>query len=262
MLKSAKNNTKRFFLNRGYQVDKLHPARLIRILAKRFGYALYPISPEYPLHPPIVGQDLMVLKDAEFQRSIKAVEHHTLLDVARLANLWNLARMTGPGTFMEVGTFRGGGALHISNAAPEREIFVFDTFEGFRNLARGLDDIFDPNWFKDTTEEHVRLLFRPLNRRVTVVKGFFPQSAASLDLGKVAFCHLDVDVYEATKESLNFLAGRLAPRSLIVIDDFRRGAHGLDRAVSEFLGLRKEFSCFPLFPGQALLFSRKLWDEC
>jgi O-methyltransferase len=261
MLRTLKENTKRFFLDRGYQLDKLHPARLARVIARKLGYALYPISSEFPLHPPIIGQDLAILKDAAFQKSIKAVEHHTLLDVARLANLWNLARMTGPGSFMEVGSFRGGGALHISNAGPDREMFVFDTFEGFRKLASGLDDIFDPNWFKDTTEEHVRLLFRPFNRQVTIVKGFFPNSAAGVDLGRIAFCHLDVDVYEASKESLNFLADKLAPRSLIVLDDFHRGAHGLDRAVAEFLAAHSAFTCFPVFPGQALLFSRDLWDD-
>ena len=261
MLRAIKDNTKRYFLDRGYQVDKLHPASLVRLIARKLGYALYPISPEYPLYPPVIGQDLAVLKEPAFQESIKAVEDHTLLDVARLANLWNLARLTGPGTMLEVGTFRGGGALHISNACPAREMFVFDTFEGFRSLAPGLDDIFDRNWFKDTTADHVRLLFEPFNRKVTVVKGFFPNSAEKLDLGRVAFCHLDVDVYEASRDSLTFLADKLADRSLIVLDDFQRGAHGLDRAVGEFLAGHEQFTCFPLFPGQALLFSRELWNN-
>ncbi len=102
MLRTLKESTKRYFLNRGYQLDRLHPARLAPIIARKFGYALSPISREFPLHPPILGKDLAVLKDAAFQKSIQAVEHHTLLDVARLANLWNLARVTGPGTLVEV----------------------------------------------------------------------------------------------------------------------------------------------------------------
>lgn len=260
MLKGLKDRTKRFFLDRGYQIDKLHPSSMAIAVAKRLGYGLYPISPEFPLFPPIVGKDLAVLKDPEFQNSIKAVEGHTLLDVARLANLWNLARLTGPGALVEVGAFRGGGALHISNACPDREIFVFDTFEGFRKLTRGLDDLFGHEWFKDTSEDLVRRLFRPYKRKVAVIKGYFPESAAGLALGRVAFCHLDVDVYEAAEQSLRFLADKLAPRSLIVIDDYQRGAHGLDRAMTEFLAAHGQFVCFPLFPGQALLFSRELWD--
>jgi hypothetical protein len=261
MLKKIKENTKSFFLKRGYQIDRLHPALMAREVARRMGYTLSPISTDFPLHPPISGQDLLILKDPEFKKSIAAVEKHTLLDVARLANLWNLARLTGPGKMLEIGTFRGGGALHISNACPDREMFAFDSFEGFRDLKPGLDDIFGADWFKDSSVEVVRALFKPYNRKATIVKGFFPESAANLDLSSVSFCHLDVDVYEATRDSLRFLSDKLAPRSLIVLDDFQRGAHGLDKAVKEFTSERREFSYFPMFPGQAVLFSTTLWNR-
>jgi O-methyltransferase len=260
MAQGLKHRIKQWFLARGWQLDCLHPARLSMVVARKLGYGLYPIDANYPLEPPIIGKDLLVLRDAEFRRSIEQVREHTLLDVARLANLWNLARQTGPGAMLEVGTFRGGGALHISNACPDRQMFIFDSFEGFRSLTPGLDDIFKSNPFHDTSEEHVRHLFRVANRSATIIRGFFPDSAAGLKLGPVAFGHLDVDIYEATRDSLSFLAPRLAPRSLVVIDDFRRGAHGLDRAVQEFLDKSPAFTCLPMFPGQAVLFSRELWE--
>lgn len=259
MLKKVKQNTKEFFLKRGYQIDRLHPVLVLRDLARRMGYSLTPLSPDFPLHPPISGQDLAILKNQEFRLSIASVEQHTLLDVARLANLWNLVRLTGPGKMLEIGTFRGGGALHISNACPDREMFVFDSFEGFQNLKPGLDDIFGADWFKDTSAEIVGKLFEPYKRKVSVIKGFFPESAREIDLRPVSFCHLDVDVYEATLRSLEYLEDKLAPRSLIVLDDFQRGAHGLDKAVSEFLARRPSFMYLPMFPGQAVVFSTALW---
>ncbi len=99
-------------------MDRLHPARLSVSIARKFGYALYPLHPKFPVDPPIIGRDLLILSDPEFQRSVRMVREHTLLDVARLANLWNLARQTGPGTMLEVGTFRGGGALHLAIRLP------------------------------------------------------------------------------------------------------------------------------------------------
>ncbi len=260
-MKRLKRTIKQLLLKRGVQIDRLHPARWSVSLARRFGYGLYPLDAEFPLDPPINGKDLLILRDPDFRRSIEMVRQHTLLDVARLANLWNLARRTGPGSLLEVGTFRGGGALHISNACPDRPIFVFDSFEGFNKLTPGLDDIFGNDWFQDTSEAHVRHLFGQVKRQVQIVPGFFPQSAAGLQLGPIAFCHLDVDVYEATRDSLRFLAGQLAPRSLVVLDDYQRGAHGMDRAVQEFLSEHRQFDAFPLFPGQALLFSRELWSR-
>ena len=259
MLRQFKDSTKRYFLERGYQVDRLHPVLLFHVLAKRLGYGVYKLSPEFPLHPPINPQDLRVLSDPEFQRSIQMVEKNTLLDVARLANLWSLARMTGAGAMLEIGSFRGGGALHIANACPDKEMFVFDSFEGFRNLAEGLDDIFGKDWFKDASDDYVRELFRRNNRKATVTKGFFPDSAAGMSLGPIAFCHLDVDVYEATRDSLEYLKTRLAPRSLIVLDDYNRGAHGMDRALTEFVQRNSGFAFFPMFPGQALLVPLDLW---
>ena len=117
MVNAIKKGVKGFFLNRGYQLDRLHPARLSVSIARRLGYSLAPLNPEFPLDPPILGQDLAVLSDPQFRHSVQMVREHTLLDVARLANLWNLARQTGPGSLLEIGTFRGGGALHISNLA-------------------------------------------------------------------------------------------------------------------------------------------------
>src|SRR5262249_43159093 len=114
--------------------------------------------------------------------------------------------------------------------------------------------------FTDTSFARVQRLFavHP-NRMVTLVRGFFPESARDLDLGGLAFVHLDVDIYEATRDSLDFLAGKMAARSFIMLDDYKRNATGVDRAVQEFLAGHDDFLCFPLFPGQGVIFSHRLW---
>jgi hypothetical protein len=57
------------------------------------------------------------------------------LDTARLANLWRLCRMSNPsGSAIEIGSYKGGGALHISNSCLARTIFVCDMFDGFGDL--------------------------------------------------------------------------------------------------------------------------------
>src|SRR4051812_47999120 len=68
------------------------------------------------LCPPIDTTNIEVLADTAFQRSAAEARAWTLLDVGRLANLWTMAQMAGEGAFLEVGTYRGGGALHILNA--------------------------------------------------------------------------------------------------------------------------------------------------
>ena len=203
-----------------------------------------------PIDP--VGVEL--LGDPAFQASLAEVYDLTLLDTPRLANLWQLCRQTDPGgAILEVGVYRGGSALHLANCCPARRVIACDTFTGFGRLTPALDHAFDTKMFKDTSRAAVENLFRERGRKITVVEGFFPQSCAKLSLGAISFVHLDVDIYEATRDALEFLADKMAPRSLIVVDDFNRTADGVNQALAGFVKQRPNWAVLPLFPSQALL---------
>jgi len=198
-----------------------------------------------------------ILSDAAFQRSCREVAGLTLLDTPRLANLWSLCRLTNPlGHIIEVGSFKGGGALHLSNSCPERKIIACDSFEGFERLDAQLDRNFSQEMFKDTSRQRVEELFRSRGRAFQVIAGFFPQSCAGIDLGPISFVHLDADIYKSTIESLEYLSGCTTERSLIVLDDFFRRADGVNKAVGEFIGHNRSWAAFPLFPGQGLMVHR------
>ena len=206
--------------------------------------------------PAIEAEDVNILFDPEFQDSVAQVKDFSCLDIARLANLWNLARLAGPGIFLEVGTYKGGTALHICNAIEHRdaEFYCFDPFEkgGFEKIG-DQDKFFKPTDFTDTRYENVVKLLSSRSR-AKVIQGFFPAAAETMDLRDIAFCHLDVDTFEATKESLEYLAPRLAARSLIVVDDMgHRETPGVDQAVMEFLAAHPSFLLIPMFPVQAVL---------
>jgi len=212
--------------------------------------------------PPIEAEYVKILLDPEFKSSLAAIKGHTCLDFARLANLWNLARLAGPGVFVEVGSFQGGTALHICNAIAHRAapFYCFDPFEkgGFEKM-HDEDKAFEPNDFMHTNfESVVELLSSQPNAKV--VQGFFPAAAENLHLEEIAFCHLDVDIYEATRESLEYLAPRLAPRGLIVLDDFDHlSTPGVNRAVADFLVAHPTFVLIPMFPVQAVLVPKSFW---
>ena len=213
------------------------------------------------LQPPIDTNNVEILSDKDFCRSVAQVRDHTILDVARLANLWSLAKRAGPGVFLEVGSFRGGSALHICNAVDDRmsAFYCFDPFEtgGFEKIT-GSDKLFRSDDFRETAYETVQKLLAG-KPNAKVVQGFFPAAAEGLDLRNIAFCHLDVDVYKATKSSLEYLSCRLAPRSMIVLDDVNRRVEGVDVALTEFLADHPCFLLVPMFPSQGLLLSKALW---
>jgi O-methyltransferase len=218
-----------------------------------------------PLNPPIQTHQMAILQDQTFLGSVAQVKKYSCLDQARLANVWSFVKLVGDGTFVEVGSFLGGTAMHICNAIDNSqhagaEFYSFDPFEkgGFEGI--GPDDTaFAVDSFTDTNYSAVakRLAARANSK---VVQGFFPQAAEPFDLRKIAFCHLDVDLYEPTLKSLNYLAPRLAPRSVILVDDLGHvKTPGVRKAINLFLTLNPSFLLFELFPGQGLLLPRHLW---
>jgi hypothetical protein len=266
MNQTIKQRIKRIALDYGVRTNQLRPSNLFyslcSITAFKLGYEPQSLNPDYPIVKPMDTNKVEILRDNEFHASLIACKNDTNLDDARLANIWMYAKLSGPGSMLEVGSWHGGGALHIANACPDRPIFVFDPFsdtQSFEVLDERLDTSFTINQFTDTSEGYVRNLFASHKKKAEIVKGFFPTSALNVDLGEIAFCHLDVDVYDATKRSLYYLSSRLAKHSFILLDDYHREAKGVDLAVDEFLRDHPRFRCFPLHPSQGLVFSLDLW---
>lgn len=197
--------------------------------------------------------------DPDFQASIDEVYQMTILDTARLANLWQLCRVSNPnGAIIEVGSYKGGSALHLSNSSPNRHIFVCDTFEGFGALPidRKLDRLFHPDGFSDVDFASVQSAWAGKGRNVTFIKGYFPQSATNTDIRDISFAHIDVDLYQSVADTLEFLLDRFLDQSIIVFDDYMRGAEGLMKAVREFESEHRDWISFPIYPGQGMMINR------
>jgi hypothetical protein len=208
-----------------------------------------------------------VLLDPAFQASVAEVSELTLADTAILANLWQLCRASDPdGIIVEVGAYRGGTALHLSNARPESEIVVCDTFEGYASLPMDRDlDRRETEWrgahgsgpFEDTSAETVRSLFRAHGRRATVIEGRFPQSDVEGRVREVAFAHVDVTLFESCRATLAYLAARSRPAAVWVVDSYRRRTDGVDHATDSFIAEHEDWAVFPVYPGLAVLFNRR-----
>lgn len=208
----------------------------------------------YPVLRPLDTNGVEILADPDFQRSCREIAGLTLLDTPRLANLWSLCRLSNPaGHIVEIGSYKGGGALHLSNSCPQRKVIICDSFRGFERLDPRLDRNFDASQFKDTSQEDVAALFRNRGRDFAIVAGFFPHSCRDIPLGPISFVHLDADTYKSTLESLEFLTSSLIERSIIILDDYLRRAEGVDKAVGEFTGHNPAWIALPIFPSQGLM---------
>lgn len=243
-------------------------ARRVRLMLERLLSAQITRvpAPFFPFREPrgVDVTNIAVLRDPAFRRALDAALPHTLLDTPRLANLWQLCRMSNPaGAVAEIGTYRGGGALLLSQAAPDRRLFVCDTFAGFKGqrLDGALDRLFTPEQFHDCSAEQVRALLTPYAADFRLIEGAFPASDPAGAVAGLSFVHLDVDIHDATLACLRRIAERCVDRALVVVDDYRRGADGCDRAVESFVREHRQWTAFPLYPGQALLVHRSWFAD-
>ena len=182
-------------------------------------------------------------------RLLRAVAPYTKVSRAKLGRLRQLAqaieRDRVPGALVECGVFKGGGAAVIaSSAAPSREVYLFDSFEGLPPPSAEDGRIAQARYIEGWcagTEDEVRAIFSALGLlgpRVHLVKGWFQETFPTASVGPIALLHVDADWYDSVRLCLERFWDEVSPGGYVVFDDYARW-EGCTRAVDEFLTARQ-----------------------
>jgi O-methyltransferase len=144
-----------------------------------------------------------------------------------------------PGAFAEVGVWRGETSAFLHRLAPERRLYLFDTFSGFpdRDLPQGATDA----RFRDTSKQAVRRRVGP-SPNVVLRSGYVPDTLAGLEDETFAFVLLDLDLLQPTQASLEFFHPRLSPGGYLIVHDYNNPESdwACKRALDAFLADRPE----------------------
>jgi len=142
------------------------------------------------------------------------------------------------GSVAECGVYRGVLSKFIHERLPDRQLFLFDTFQGFDG--RDSHSASDTR-FRDTSVEQVLRRIGDTNN-VTVRKGFFPETAAGLENERFAFVMIDFDKYEPTLAALEFFYLRTTPGGFIFVHDYTspESDWACSRALNSFLAGKPE----------------------
>ncbi len=144
-----------------------------------------------------------------------------------------------PGALAEVGVWRGETSAFLHRLAPERTLYLLDTFQGFpeQDLPAGAEDL----RFRDTSVQAVRRRVG-LSVNVVLMPGYVPQVLADVAEERFAFVLLDLDLYDPTRASLEFFYPRLAPGAYLVMHDYNNDESdwACKRAFDEFLADKPE----------------------
>jgi O-methyltransferase len=201
---------------------------LVRILLRRIGYDIFRVS--FHAHGDTQYSNIMPyatyapwLSDKEFQKTYSIIQHNTLVDVYRCYELWDvlLQRAQVPGDILEVGVWRGGTGCLMAARSPDKTVYLCDTFSGV--VKAGVNDSgYKGGEHADTSTNVVLELAHKLGARNTrILKGVFPEDTAhSIADKKFAFCHIDVDVYESAKDTLEWVWPRLSVAGMVMFDDY------------------------------------------
>lgn len=143
-----------------------------------------------------------------------------------------------PGAFAEAGVWRGETSALLHALAPERRLYLLDTFSGFPD--DGSPSAADTR-FRDTSEAAVRRRVGS-SPQVVLRPGRIPDTLAGLEEEAFAFVLLDLDLHEPTRAALEFFYPRLSPGGYLVVHDYNNPESdwACRRAFDAFLAGRPE----------------------
>lgn len=143
------------------------------------------------------------------------------------------------GEIVEVGVYAGGTAAIIREEIKDKELYLFDTYSG---LPDKINKKLDPESYYvghcGTPKSFVEELMKD-EKNVFIVEGVFPDTADIIKDKKFAFAHIDTDIYQSTKDSLEYLYPRMTQGGYILIHDYPI-LKGVAKAVDEFLEHKEE----------------------
>ena len=165
-----------------------------------------------------------------------------------------------PGAFVECGVWKGGSSMMIARTLLEmgvsdREIFLFDTFEGMTEPTELDSKVEDNNfsvlgyWNKNQKGEYNDWCYASISEvrenmlstnypegKMLFVKGDVAVTIPKTTPDSISLLRLDTDWYESTIHELNHLFPILSNSGVLIIDDYGSWS-GAKKAVDEYFSV-------------------------
>jgi len=218
------------------------PQHKTRTLLKRFyllrRFAKY-ILPEYRFKWP----QLDWWEDGEFNQYLTRFRELDGNNTDRRYAVAELLRLVGAvqGDTAEVGAYQGAMSWLICKAnAGARMHHIFDSFEGLSHPS----PVDGAHWSKGALacgEDVVRQNLSEFSGHFSTYKGWVPARFSDVGDRRFSFVHIDVDLYQPTRDSIEFFYPRMNPGGVIVCDDHGfSSCRGATKACDDFLADKPE----------------------
>ena len=178
--------------------------------------------------------------DAGFNAYLKKFD---LIDGMNTDRRWVVNQLTKlaervEGDTAECGVFNGSSSYLISKAL-DRDHFMFDSFEGLSEPSGADSDYFASNVLACSLETAQRNLAD--FPKAVFLKGWIPERFNEVRDRKFCFVHIDVQLEQPTRDSVEFFYPRMNPGGILVFDDYGfTTCPGARKAIDEFMAGRPE----------------------
>lgn len=153
----------------------------------------------------------------KYKTALSSDRFHIIQEFSKIAPIEN-------GVAVECGVYTGGVSRYLLDFG--YDVYSFDTFEGIKGSSE-FDLHKDGEYNGGTIFDYIK--------GAKIVKGELPNS---FDVGdnKIAFAHIDLDVYYPTLKTLELIWNRMCIDGIIIIDDYGMATcPGVKKAVDEFI---------------------------
>lgn len=247
--------------------------KLIKSILRAFGLELTLIPKDYTAFWPKNGISKFVHYelDREFHdaydiaqkrtqmthsdNALRRLRHYTLIKLFK--NTFDME-----GDMAECGTFHGLSAFQMAALLKKngikKDFHIFDSFEGLSEIKeedKSAHVKITDNELREQFaygEELVRENLKDFDN-LKFYKGWIPERFSEVEERKFSFVHIDVDLYEPIKQSIEFFWPRMVDGGIMVFDDYGHVAQfpGAKKSIDEFLAENEVKHFMPLPGGQA-----------
>jgi len=240
----------------------MHWKIIIQKIFKKIGFEIHRTESgkEYILCPPYGYSTYSPWFEDKFQEIYRKINNYTIVKEDRCYIIqkfcYNCLHLEGD--FAECGVYKGGTAFLTTytlkkNSIQDKELHLFDTFTGMPGIVNK-----DPSFHKkcdfgdismNTVKEYLKkfpfIYFHP---------GLIPDTFEAVKTKRFAFVHVDVDLYQTTKDCCNFFYKRMSKDGVMIFDDygFPHYKFSEKKAVDEFFNDKPE-SPISLRTGQCII---------
>jgi len=184
-------------------------------------YLLYRIQRSLLPSFVIADHGRTLLLDDDFRQVFRKFSDDNWTSYERKWNLKELLKLVKDveGDFAECGVYRGGSAYLLCDFARTlgRHVHLFDSFEG---LSEPLPHE-SHHWTRGDLLASEELLRSNLSRfnNYTTYQGWIPDRFDDVETLKFSFVHVDVDLEQPTRDSIEFFYPRMPPGAVLLLDD-------------------------------------------